>query len=166
MTASAPRPVSPRLLRHPLHFLSLGFGTGLAPRAPGTAGTLVAVPVYLLLAQLAPWHYLLAVAVMFIVGIGLCRVTADALGVHDHPAIVWDEIVGYLCTMVAAPAGWAWVVLGFLLFRLFDVVKPWPVRYIDRRVHGGFGIMLDDLLAAVMASVCLHLAVLAWAALA
>ena len=154
------------MLLHPLHLLSLGFGAGLAPRAPGTAGTLVAVPLYLLLAQLAPWHYLLAIIIMFIVGIGLCQLTADALGVHDHPAIVWDEIVGYLCTMVAAPAGWMWVALGFVLFRLFDVLKPWPVRYIDRRVHGGFGIILDDLLAAVMASVCLQLAVLVHAAVA
>ena len=149
--------VDPRLLKHPIHFLSLGFGSGLAPRAPGTFGTLIAVPVYLLLAGLDPLVYLIISLFLLYIGIHLCQVTADRLGVHDHPAIVWDEIVGYLLTMVAVPFDWLWIVAGFVLFRLFDIWKPWPIGYFDRRVSGGVGIMLDDLLAAVYASIILLL---------
>ena len=149
--------VDPRLLKHPIHFLSLGFGSGLAPRAPGTFGTLIAVPVYLLLAGLDPLVYLIISLFLLYIGIHLCQVTADRLGVHDHPAIVWDEIVGYLLTMVAVPFDWLWIVAGFVLFRLFDIWKPWPIGYFDRRVSGGVGIMLDDLLAAVYASIILQL---------
>jgi phosphatidylglycerophosphatase A len=149
--------VSPRLLLHPCGLLSLGFGSGLVPVAPGTAGTLAAIPVYLLLQDLALAAYVAVVGVAFIAGIPLCAWTARRLGVHDHPAIVWDEIVGYLVTMVAAPAGWQWVVAGFVLFRLFDIAKPWPISWLDRRVSGGLGIMLDDLLAGVFAAVILQL---------
>jgi len=139
-------------LRHPVHFLSLGFGSGLAPFAPGTFGTLAAVPLYLLLREgVSLPAYLLLVGLLSLAGVWLCGVTARALGLHDHPAIVWDEIAGYLLTMAAAPAGWGWVVTGFLLFRLFDILKPWPIRRIDRGVGGGVGIMLDDLLAALYA---------------
>jgi phosphatidylglycerophosphatase A len=140
--------ISPRLLRNPVHLLSLGFGSGLAPVAPGTFGTLVAVPLYLLLWPLEPWLYAAVVVAAFLAGIGLCELTARRLGVHDHPGIVWDEIVGYLITMSLAPAGLLWVGIGFVLFRLFDILKPWPIRWADRRVGGGFGIMLDDVLAA------------------
>lgn len=147
----SPRTPSAALLRHPVHFLALGFGSGLAPRAPGTFGTLAALPLYLLLAAL-PWPvYLAVVAALAVVGVALCAHTARALGEHDHPAIVWDEIVGYLLTMTAAPAGWPWWLAGFALFRFFDILKPWPIRWADRRVHGGLGIMLDDLLAGAMA---------------
>jgi len=150
--------LSPRLLLHPLDFLSLGFGSGLVPAAPGTAGTLVAIPVYLLMQSfaLALATYLAVVAVLFIAGIGLCSHTAGRLGVHDHPAIVWDEIVGYLVTMSLAPAGWLWVAAGFALFRLFDVLKPWPIRWLDTHIHGGFGIMLDDLVAGLCAAAALQ----------
>ncbi len=148
--------LSPRLLLNPVHFLSLGFGSGLFPRAPGTIGTLVAVPVYLLMIQLNPVPYLLITLFLLYMGIHLCQATAHRLGVHDHPAIVWDEIVGYLLTMVAVPIGWFWVVLGFVLFRLFDIWKPWPIGYLDRRVSGGVGIMLDDLLAALYASIVMQ----------
>ena len=150
------KPISPRLLLNPVHLLSLGFGSGLSPFAPGTMGTIVAIPVYLLFTHLGSFQYLLASFILFIIGIGLCGTTAKRLGVHDHPAIVWDEIVGYLLTMVAVPIGWVWLVAGFVLFRLFDIWKPWPISYLDRRVHGGFGIMLDDVLAAVYASVVLQ----------
>ncbi|MDZ7663427.1 phosphatidylglycerophosphatase A [Thiohalophilus sp.] len=152
-------PVDPRLLMNPVHLLSLGFGSGLAPKAPGTAGTLVAIPVYLLMAGLTPVAYLLVTLFLLYIGIHLCQATAQRLGVHDHPAIVWDEIVGYLLTMVAAPFDWVWIVAGFALFRLFDVWKPWPIGFLDRRVSGGIGIMLDDLLAAVYASIVLHLTI-------
>jgi len=148
-----------RALRHPVNFLALGFGSGLAPVAPGTAGTLVAIPVYLLLQPLAPAIYLPLVAVLFLAGIPICAFTANWLKVHDHPGIVWDEVVGYLVTMAFAPAGWLPVVAGFVLFRIFDVAKPWPILWLDRQVHGGFGIMLDDLLAGVFAAAALQLLV-------
>ncbi|MFP3874788.1 MAG: phosphatidylglycerophosphatase A [Thiohalophilus sp.] len=149
--------VDPRLLKHPVHLLSLGFGSGLAPKAPGTAGTLIAIPIYLLMVGLNPIAYLLVTLFLLYMGIHLCQATARRLGVHDHPAIVWDEIVGYLLTMVAVPLDWIWIIAGFALFRLFDVWKPWPISLLDRRVSGGIGIMLDDLLAAVYASIVLQL---------
>jgi phosphatidylglycerophosphatase A len=158
MTPMAER-VPPRLLLHPLDFLALGFGSGLVPRAPGTAGTLVAVPVYLFMRLLPLPYYLALTALLFVAGIALCAHTARRLGVHDHPAIVWDEIVGYLVTMVLAPAGWAWVAAGFVLFRFFDIIKPWPICWLDRQVHGGLGIMLDDLVAGLFAAVLLQLLV-------
>jgi phosphatidylglycerophosphatase A len=148
--------VPARLLRHPVDFLALGFGSGLVPLAPGTAGTVVAIPVYLLLQPLPLTYYLALVALLFVAGIAICAHTASRLGVHDHPGIVWDEIVGYLVTMAFAPAGWQWVAAGFVLFRLFDIVKPWPIGWCDRKVHGGFGIMLDDLLAGVFAAACVQ----------
>lgn len=138
-------------LKNPVNFITLGFGSGLSKYAPGTMGTLVAVPIYLLLQPL-PLLYYIAIAVgVSLVGIWLCDYTAKRLGVHDHPGIVWDEIAGYLLTMVAAPAGWQWIVLGFCLFRLFDIWKPWPIKVIDHKVGGGFGIMLDDIVAALFA---------------
>jgi len=135
---------------------AIGFGSGLASKAPGTAGTLVAVPIYLLLNQLVLWQYLAIVLVMFVAGIWICDVAAKGMGVHDDPSIVWDEIVGYLITMTASPPGWIWVIAGFVLFRLFDIFKPWPIRQIDKAVTGGTGIMLDDVVAAVFALVVMH----------
>ncbi len=141
---------SARLLRHPAHLLSLGFGSGLAPIAPGTFGTAVAVPIYWLASTIDPRLYLALLPLLFGAGVWLCGFTARRLGEHDHPAIVWDEVVGYLVTMALAPAGWGWVLGGFILFRLFDILKPWPIRWADRYVAGGLGIMLDDLLAGLM----------------
>ena len=152
---SAPPSIPPSLLRDPGHLLALGFGSGLAPRAPGTIGTLAAIPVYLLCAQLPLLAYLLVIAATFVMGVYLCGRTARALGVHDHPGIVWDEVVGYLLTMAFAPPGWQWVAAGFVCFRLFDIWKPWPIRVLDRSVHGGLGIMLDDLLAGLVAGLVL-----------
>jgi phosphatidylglycerophosphatase A len=151
--------IPPRELLHPVNFLALGFGSGLAPVAPGTAGTLVAIPVYLLRQPLAPGIYLPLVAALFVAGIPICAYTAKRLDVHDHPGIVWDEVVGYLVTMAFAPAGWLWVMAGFILFRIFDVAKPWPILWLDRQVSGGFGIMLDDLLAGVFSAAVLQLMV-------
>lgn len=138
-------------LRDPRHFLALGLGSGLMPKAPGTMGTVAAVPLLLLLQGLPLWVYLLAVLLAFLLGIWLCEVTARNLGVHDHPGIVWDEFVGYWVTMTAVPPGWQWLLLGFCLFRIFDILKPWPIRQVDRRVGGGFGIMFDDVLAGIYA---------------
>jgi phosphatidylglycerophosphatase A len=143
------------LWRRPVHLLAFGLGTGAAPFAPGTFGTLLGIPLYLALQSLSLPIYVALCAVLFIVGVVLCHITARDLNVHDHPGIVFDEIVGYLVTMIGAPHGWPWIVAGFLLFRLFDIWKPWPVRVADRGVGGGFGIMLDDLLAAGYAALAM-----------
>ncbi len=143
------------LPRRPLLFLALGFGAGLSPRAPGTAGTLVALPLAVLLQPLA-WPAQLGVIVLaFAAGVFLCGRASAELGVADHPAIVWDEIVGYLLA-VCGSAGLAPLALGFLLFRGFDILKPWPISWLDRRVHGGLGIMLDDIVAGLAAWGCLQ----------
>jgi phosphatidylglycerophosphatase A len=131
--------------------------------APGTAGTLVAVPLFCVAAELPLAGYLLLTALMFVAGIAICGAAARALGVHDHGGIVWDEITGYFVTMLAVPAHWVWVAVGFVLFRLFDIWKPWPIRWLDRRVSGGLGIMLDDVLAGLYAAALLQLA-LRWPA--
>ena len=143
-------------LRDPVHFLAFGFGSGLAPRAPGTFGTLAAVPLYLLLAQLPLAAYAAVLAAVIAAGIYVCGESARRLGVHDHSGIVWDEFAGFFLTMLLVPATWATVLAGFVLFRFFDVVKPWPIRWLDRHVHGGVGIMADDLLAGAWACACLH----------
>ncbi len=141
----------------PVHLLATGFGAGLLPKAPGTFGTLAAVPFYLLLARLPLSVYLVALVLGILAGIWICGRTSRDLGVHDHPGIVWDEFAGFFVTMIAAPAGWLWVVVGFVLFRVFDILKPWPIGWLDRRVQGGVGIMLDDLLAGAYAWVVLQL---------
>lgn len=138
-------------LKNPIHFLALGFGSGLAAKAPGTFGTLAAVPLYLLLAQLPLSWYLAVTLVCVLAGIYICDKAAKDMGVHDHGAIVWDEVAGLLVTMIAAPAGVLWLVVGFVLFRLFDIIKPWPIRWLDAKVEGGFGIMIDDVLAGIFA---------------
>jgi len=145
------------IIFHPLHFLSLGLGSGLSPFAPGTAGTIIAVLLYIPLSYLSLWNYVIVLIVGSLVGIYLCQKTSDSLGVKDHPAIVWDEFLGYWLTMLLAPEGWQWIVLGFILFRLFDIWKPWPIRVIDHKVEGGLGIMLDDLLAGAYAFIVLQL---------
>lgn len=149
---------SPDLLRHPAQFLAFGFGSGLSPKAPGTAGTLVAVPVYWLVSGWSLAFYTLFVVLCALVGVWLCSVASRQLKVHDHPGIVWDEFVGYWVTMWAVPVSWQWALAGFLLFRFFDIVKPWPIGLLDKNVGGGFGIMVDDLLAGVMACLVLHIA--------
>ena len=141
---------------NPIHLLAFGFGSGAAPKAPGTWGTLAAVLIYWPLSQLSPEHYLLMLLVTSVMGIYICGQTARDLGVHDHGSIVWDEFVGFWITMFAAPVGWAWVVVGFVLFRFFDIIKPWPISWIDKKITGGFGIMLDDVIAGVMAAVVLQ----------
>lgn len=139
-----------------IHFLAFGFGSGHAPRAQGTFGTLAAIPLYWMLASLPLGGYLAVVVAMFALGVWLCGRTARDMAVHDHPGIVWDEFVGFLITMTAAPLAWQWVLAGFVLFRVFDIVKPWPIRWLDRQVHGGLGIMIDDVLAGVFAAICLQ----------
>ncbi|MCY4421206.1 MAG: phosphatidylglycerophosphatase A [Gammaproteobacteria bacterium] len=140
----------------PIHLFSFGFGAGLSPVAPGTVGTLVGLAAYLALVPLGPAAYTAVVVLVFLAGCWTCGQTASALGVHDHPGIVADEIVGYLITMWYVPFQWYWILAGFILFRIFDIWKPWPVSWADRDVAGGFGIMLDDVLAALYAMLCLH----------
>ena len=149
------RRLSPSLLRDPVHFFALGFGSGLAPRAPGTAGTLVGVLLDPLLRPLGLEWRVALVALMFVAGVWLCGESARRLGAHDHPGIVWDEIVGYLALMLVLPAGWDWALAGFVVFRFFDIVKPWPIRQLDHGVGGGFGIMLDDVMAAAWGALVL-----------
>lgn len=146
-----------RLLKRPVHFLAFGFGAGLMPHAPGTFGTLVAVPIYLLIMQLSVPAYLAVLAAMTVVGVWVCDRTTVDLGVHDHGGIVWDEMVGYLLTLTAVPPTWWNIVLAFVLFRVFDIAKPWPINWVDKRVSGGLGIMVDDIIAALFALPILHL---------
>lgn len=152
--------IPPRtLLQSPACFLALGGGMGLAPRAPGTFGTLVGIPLLFLMPQHVGLN-LLVIGLLFAVGVWCCDVCAKELGVHDHPGIVWDEVVGYLLVMVAVPRTFVFVVIGFIVFRFFDILKPWPIRVVDHNVHGGIGIMLDDIVAAVFAAFVMQIIVL------
>ena len=146
-------------LKNPIHFLALGFGSGLAAKAPGTFGTLAAVPLYLLMSSLDLTWYVAITVIATLAGFYICGKAAKDMEVHDHGAIVWDEVAGLLITMIAAPAGWIWLVIGFALFRFFDIIKPWPIRWLDAHVHGGFGIMIDDVLAGVFALLSLQILV-------
>ncbi len=144
-------------LSHPAHFLALGFGSGLSPVAPGTMGTLVTLPLVWLLAFSGQTGYLLVTLLACVAGVWICGRTARDMGVHDHGAIVWDEVAGMLLTMIAVPVNWLTLLVGFLLFRMLDIFKPWPISYLDKHVHGGAGIMADDILAGVVACGLLHL---------
>lgn len=144
------------LLANPKLLLAFGFGSGLAPKAPGTFGTIAAIPLYLLIAQFSLPVYLLIVLASFAVGVYLCGYASKHMGVHDHGGIVWDEFVGLWITLFAAPSGVQWIVLGFVLFRIFDIAKPWPINWLDKKVAGGFGIMIDDVLAGLFALLVLQ----------
>ena len=160
MTTSAegrtPRPSS-HALRDPVQLLALGFGSGLVPRAPGTAGSLVGLAAAILAAQWGAWVAVAITVVVVVAGVWICGEGARRLGVHDHPAIVWDEIAGMMIAMLAAPPGWGWTALAFALFRAFDIIKPWPIREIDHAMRGGAGIMLDDVMAGILAALVLLL---------
>jgi len=143
------RPTFRFLMAHPAHFVALGFGSGLSPKAPGTAGTLAAWLLYpILRAPLSDAVFLLFLLTAFIFGIIAADRTGKALGVSDHGAIVWDEMVPFWLVLFFTPATLAWQLAAFALFRLFDIVKPPPIGWADRRVKGGFGVMLDDVIAA------------------
>lgn len=146
------------LFSHPAHFLSFGFGAGLFPRSPGTAGTLVAFPLYWYLApRLSDALFILVLIWAFAVGVWVCDKTGRELGVSDYGGIVWDEIVAFMLVLFFTPAGFIWQVLAFSLFRLFDIWKPEPIRHFDKTWHGGLGVMFDDILAAGYALLCLAL---------
>ena len=149
-------PQAPDLLKSPIQLLAFGLGSGLSPKAPGTVGTLAAVPLYWLLAHLDLVNYSIAVVAAFFAGVWICDQASRQLQVHDHPGIVWDEFVGFWITMWALPVTWPWIVAGFLAFRLFDIAKPWPIGWLDKRVAGGLGIMIDDVVAGLLACGTLH----------
>jgi len=137
------------LTRHPAHFIAFAGGVGLAPVAPGTFGTLLALPLYSLIApRLGSYEYLLVVAVLFGVGVWACDVTGRAIGAADHGGMVWDEVVAFMLVLFFVPATLSWQAAAFLLFRVFDIVKPPPIRYYERTFKNGFGVMLDDVVAA------------------
>ena len=153
--ASAPGPTP---FRSPVQFLAFGFGSGLSPRAPGTMGTLVAVPIYCAIAYWNLAWYSVFVVIAALLGIWICGAASRELRVHDHPGIVWHEFVGYWITMWAMPVDWVWMLAGFVVFRVFDIAKPWPISQLDRKVKGGSGIMVADILAGAVACATLHLA--------
>jgi phosphatidylglycerophosphatase A len=159
-------------LSNPLHLAAVGFGSGLAPVAPGTFGTLAAIPLFYLLAILSIEWYVTVLIVTSLVGFWFCHAATKAMGVHDHKAIVWDEFVGYWITMMpilliypdsqieSIPT--IWVVIGFVLFRFFDVLKPFPISWLDRNVEGGIGIMLDDIVAGIFSAIGLFILIKYW----
>lgn len=155
-----PRPPARLILTTPEHFVAFGFGSGLAPVAPGTFGTLAGIPFWLLLMWLPLPAYLLVVLALFVFGCWVCGESARLLRVHDYGGIVFDEIVGLLVAclpMLLLDASLWWTVVAFGLFRAFDILKPWPIRWLDARVEGGFGIMIDDLIAGVFSAAVLYL---------
>ncbi len=148
-----PKPDVRFLLRHPAHFLALGFGSGLITPAPGTWGSIAALPLAAGLHLAGVQGVMLAwlALPLFVLGVWVCGVTGRALGVADSGHIVWDEIVAMLLVLAAVPATPVAWLAALLAFRVFDIVKPWPIRWLDSRVHGGFGVMLDDVVAALFA---------------
>jgi phosphatidylglycerophosphatase A len=151
----------PALMRDPVHLVAFGFGSGLMPRAPGTFGTLIAIPITLFVMQFGFAVHLAFVVAAAVFGVYVCGESARRLGVHDHPGIVWDEITGFAVTMLTVPAPLGafeqagWVLAGFALFRLLDIWKPWPIREADHSLSGGLGIMLDDVIAGIFAAAIL-----------
>lgn len=145
-----------QIVKDPILLLAFGFGSGLSKKMPGTFGTLAAIPLYLLLIQSPYWIYLIATLISIVAGIFICDKAAQKLQVHDYGGIVWDEIAGFLITMCWIPFSWQSLLAGFVLFRFFDIVKPWPISWLDRHIEGGLGIMLDDVLAGVLAALLLN----------
>lgn len=147
---------------NPIHLLAFGFGLGKIPLMPGTFGTLLGIPVYFLIIDFSLWLYVAFVFFLFVLGIGICHKTSGDMRCHDSPGIVFDEIVGLLISYIAMPSGWVWIIIGFFLFRLFDIWKPFPISWLDKNIGGGMGIMLDDVLAGVYAALLLQLVYAVW----
>lgn len=157
-TQPSPAALSPSVvLRHPLGWIATGLGSGFSPRAPGTAGTIAALLPWWFWLRGLPLAYDLGVLVIaFAIGVWASQWVVRRSGVNDPQVVVWDEFVGVWIALIAAPAGWPWMLAGFALFRLFDIWKPWPVRWADQRVHGGLGVMLDDVIAGVYALIVMQ----------
>lgn len=145
-------PIPAKVWTNPLYFLAFGLGSGAAPFAPGTFGTLMAIPFYLILSHfLSLTAYIIFTLIFIALSSWISDIVSRHIHEHDHPGMCIDEFAGFFVTMIGAPAGWPWVLLGFVLFRLFDIWKPWPIRTIDEKVHGGFGMILDDVVAGLFA---------------
>ncbi len=159
LPSTQPLPFQPDLnliYSHPAYFIAFSGGAGLSPVAPGTVGSLVAFPLFWLLNQyLSPVYFLLLIDIMFIVGIWACGLSGKALGAPDHGSMVWDETVAFLLVLFFTPVDWAWQLAAFILFRLFDIAKPQPIRHYDSHLQGGFGVMFDDMVAAFFTLLCL-----------
>lgn len=153
-------PVPTSIWQNPWHFIAFGFGSGAFPVAPGTMGTLIAIPFYLAIQPLAHSVYFIIVLLAALASMWLCNKVSREIGIHDHQGMCIDEVIGYLVTMYAAPHGIKWIIIGFLLFRLFDIWKPQPIRYIDEKFTGGIGMILDDVLAGIYSCIILH--ILSW----
>jgi phosphatidylglycerophosphatase A len=143
------------VLGTPAGFLAFGFGAGLARYAPGTMGTIVAIPFAIALKSLPPHYFWISIMLAFLLGIYLCEVTSKRLRQHDPGGIVWDEMVGYWLTISLLPVNGLWWLAAFVLFRFFDIVKPWPIRRVEKGLGGGLGIMVDDIIAALYAMIVL-----------
>ncbi|AKH37808.1 MULTISPECIES: phosphatidylglycerophosphatase A family protein [Nitrosomonas] len=138
------------------HFVAFGAGVGLIPWAPGTFGTLIAFPLFWSLnSWFEPITLLLVIDILFILGIWACSITGKVLGAPDHSGMVWDEIVAFMLVLYFIPDHVLWYSAAFILFRFFDILKPPPIKYFERKLHGGFGVMFDDLLAAFYTLLCL-----------
>jgi phosphatidylglycerophosphatase A len=150
-------PIPKSIWRNPLHFIAFGFGTGAIPVAPGTFGTLMAIPIYLLMQPLPKSIYFIVLTVFTLFCMWLCEKVSRDIKVHDHQGMCIDEFPGFLLTMFAVPFHLIWIIIGFILFRVFDIWKPFPIRYVDAHVKGGFGMVLDDLLAGVYSWIVLQI---------
>lgn len=146
-----------KVWQDPFYFTAFGFGLGNLPKAPGTWGSLLGILFYLVFSNYQAWQYLVIVLACFIFGVWLCDKVSRDIGIRDYPGIVWDEVVGMMLTLSAFKSFWSTIILAFILFRLFDIFKPWPISWIEKQVDGGLGIMLDDVLAGLMAWCCLFL---------
>lgn len=153
-------PVPESIWTNPWHFIAFGFGTGAIPIAPGTFGTLIAIPFYLYLSTYSHTFYLICTIAVTLLSVWLCEKVSNEIKVEDHQGMCIDEFVGYLVTMFCAPYGWGWIILGVVLFRIFDIWKPWPIRQIDNQVKGGFGMILDDVVAGIFSLIIIQL--VAW----
>ncbi|AMA64825.1 Phosphatidylglycerophosphatase A [Candidatus Arsenophonus lipoptenae] len=146
-------------LSNPYHLLATGFGSGLSPVIPGTIGSLAAIPCWLFMHKifsvLACWFIILF---GFIIGIIVCQRTSNDIKIYDHKSIVWDEFIGMWITLMYIPlSNWKWLLISFLLFRFFDILKPWPIIWFDRKIHKGIGIMLDDIIASIFAIIIMEM---------
>ncbi len=153
------KPTMSWLLKNPICFLGFGFGTGLGPKAPGTFGTLPALPIVALFVLLgfSPWLIVIIAVLFFIVGVPICNITEERLGVHDYGGIVWDEIAAMILVLAYVPMSWFNWTLAFVIFRFYDAVKPWPISWFDKKLPGGLGVMVDDTIAAFFSMATLYI---------
>jgi phosphatidylglycerophosphatase A len=150
-------PVPNKIWRDPLYFIAFGFGSGALPFAPGTFGTLLAIPFYWLMQPLSLTFYLTLVIIFTLASAWICQKVSREIQYHDHPGMCIDEFIGFFVTMIHAPPGISWIIVGFLLFRLFDIWKPWPINLIDKKMTGGFGMIFDDIVAGLFAMIIIQI---------